>query len=317
MTNNNINPKGFILIEVLVAIAIFVLFSSAMVSMVLGSLTVVEKSSDYSYALNLSQENIEAVKIIQKKAWNDLSYTKSSVEFDGEWVLNGENTESLTGKFKRYVIFEPVYRDENGFLLNEETANSFRDVNTLKIISKVIWSNNNKELSVSNNTYISNWESAIWSQNDWSGGSGQEYYIEEDRFFSSESIRIGETLSLEEVATGTLATSGYLESSAFGPVNTGVFSVISWEDEIGGECLECYVKIQIKTAPDLNGSPGNWDTNWLGPNNTGESEDFFINKEGELINKINNGNKWILYRITLLGDGLNSPEFKGIKIYYK
>ncbi|MBN2838777.1 MAG: prepilin-type N-terminal cleavage/methylation domain-containing protein [Fusobacteriaceae bacterium] len=315
-TKNKTN--GFILIEVLIAIALFAVFASAMISMILGSLVVLEKGADYSYAANLSQESLEAIKVIENESWNQMIYDKSALGFEDGWFLAGEGTEERIGKFNRYIEFSPVFRDENKNIVSSTSLTAMLDVNSLNIESVVSWENNNKELSLSNALLITNWQSSIWEQNSWTGVSGQEIILDENSFYSSFNIQADDTLDLLEIATGTLAVNGYLESSFFGPVDIGVFSTISWEENIPSECPDCYVKVQIKTAEDYLGEPANWSNTWCGPEGEdGDEEDFFDSSEGNLISIEHNGDKWIKYKIILGGDGLNTPEIENLKIYYK
>lgn len=310
--------NGFILIEVLISIALFAVFASAIISMILGSLEVLEKGADYSYAANLSQEGIEAMKVIRDESWNQMVYKRSALGFENSWYLAGEGTTERIGKFNRYIEFLPVYRDQNKNIISSTTLGAILDLNSLNINSIVSWQNNNKEFSLSNTLLLTNWQSSIWEQNSWSSGPGQEIYLDENRFFSSSNIQADNTLSLLEVATNTLATSGYLESSAFGPVSKGVFSVISWKENIPSECPSCYVRVQIKTAEDSLGEAVNWSNTWCGPEGEDSDEnDFFERPEGSLINTDHNNDKWIKYKIILGGDGSNTPEIENLKIYYK
>ena len=310
--------KGFILIEVIISIAIFAIFAGAMVSMILGSFSVMQKGADYSFATNLSQEGIEVIRIIREGAWNELKYAKSALVFEDIWFLAGEETEERIDKFDRYIEFEAVYRDLDRELVSFDYPGAVLDINSLNINSVVAWQENEKLLSVSNKTMFTNWESDVWEQNTWLGGLGQAVYVDEDKFFENSNIKIGSTLILEEISTSTFAIFGSLQSSDFGPVDIGIFSSILWEENIPEFCNDCLVKVQIKTADDFNGIAQVWSDTWCGPRGEDNNEDdYFLNSQGELLSTDHKGDKWIKYRVILEGTEEYSPELEKIKIYYK
>jgi len=316
--NNFFKSEGFILIELIISVAIFVVFAGAMISMVLGSFSVMQKNSDYSFATNLNQENIEAVRSIKERGWNMLKFNKSALIFENEWLLAGENTEERIDKFNRYIKFSNVYRNSEQEIVSFDVPGAINDVNSLNINSVVNWEDNGKQFSVSNKTMFTNWQSDIWEQNSWSGGPSQEIYIKNDMFLSSLNIKVSGDLSLEEISTSTFNISGVLESSFFGPVGDGVFSSISWEENIPDSCNECLIKVQIKTAEDLSGVPQNWSNTWCGPEGeNNDSDDYFVSSQGELISVDHNSDKWIKYKITIEGSEEYTPQLKKIKIYYK
>jgi len=311
------NTKGYILIEAIIAISLFALVASGMVLLALNSLSLAEKGSNYSYASDLSQEGLEAIKSIKERAWNNILYTKTALQFNKAWSLAGEGTEEKIGKYTRYLLFEPVYRNS---LDNKISTNGTGqlDLNSLFVDSLVLWENANKTLSFSNKTIISNWQSAIWKQDDWSGGGGQSIYNIDNKFNTSLGLDFSGLIKLQQIATSTFESAGWLESSAFGPVDRGEFSIVLWKEYIPSLCSACWLGLQIKTAQDDNGSPGIWTNTWSGPEgDDGDETDFFENNQGGIINPGHNGQKWIKYKLSLKGDGLNSPEFSEIKIFYK
>ncbi len=310
--------NGFVLAEILIATALFMIFASAMVSMVLGSISIIEKAADHSFASNLSQEGLEAVLSIQNKAWNNLEYNSSALNFQGGWLLAGEGSEETIAKFLRHIEIDKIYRNLAGEIVLGSSTGAVLDINSLKISSLVSWQDKNTTLSSVNSKIISNWSSSIWEQNDWSGLSNEEILINSNTYDQSFSLDISSSIKLEEISTSTFSLSGYLISSAFGPTRDGIFSTIEWTEIIPENCLDCLIKVQIKTAEDSNGAPINWSNTWSGPDGEdGDDNDYFLDNEGSFINTSHNQDKWIKYKIILEGDGEKTPEFTKIKIYYK
>ncbi|MDA3840404.1 MAG: hypothetical protein PF572_04905 [Patescibacteria group bacterium] len=319
MMNKKISKfSGFILIEVLISVAIFVIFASALVSMILGSISVLQKGADYSFASNLSQEGLEATRGIRGNAWNELRFMKSALVFENGWSLAGEGTGEGLEKFIRYIDFSPIYRDQLGNIVDSLDANAILDINSLALDSIVSWQDNLKTLSVNNSVIFTNWQSKIWEQDSWLGNSGQEILLNGDEYFQSLNILADNSLSLEEISTSTFALDGSLESSAFGAVDLGIFSSLLWEENIPETCNDCKIRVQIKTASDSGGTPVNWSNTWSGPEGEdGDESDYFENSEGELININHNEDKWIKYKVIMEGEISQTPSFEKIKIYYK
>jgi len=65
------SQKGQSLLEVIIALAIFALISSALVSLSLGGFVGLEQGGEHMQAQALAQEGIEAVRSIRDRAWNE------------------------------------------------------------------------------------------------------------------------------------------------------------------------------------------------------------------------------------------------------
>ena len=114
-------------------------------------------------------------------------------------------------------------------------------------------------------------------------------------------------------------TSGYVISSAYDTGSASAFNVIEWNQVTPSCSPSCEVKLQVQTAPDNAGSPGVWSTTWSGPDGDedGDETDFFTNNTGELIHTDHNGDQWIRYKATLVGDSVNTPTLEEVIIYYQ
>ncbi len=113
---------------------------------------------------------------------------------------------------------------------------------------------------------------------------------------------------------GVYQSSGTYESSQFGPVSN--FNLIKWTGIIPSASED--LQVQIKTAPDNAGVPGAWYSNWCGPlGKIGNDSNFFTNSNGQIINPNIIGDNWIKYKLTLTGNGTNTPVLQSHTVNYK
>ncbi len=150
------------------------------------------------------------------------------------------------------------------------------------------------------------------SQTDWSGGSGQDDYTDQTRFFSTDggidySTDQGELKLLLLGATYT--TNGELVSSSIDLGQGSVFQQLSWSpvgqpSGVGSEP----VKFQIAT----NNDNATWD--FLGPDGTDAS--FYTNPTSDIAD-IHNGDRYIRYKVFLSTDDTSeTPSISDIAITY-
>ncbi len=113
-------------------------------------------------------------------------------------------------------------------------------------------------------------------------------------------------------------TEGYLISSAYNTGSPSAFNVIEW-DQVTPSCSpNCEVKLQIQTAPNNAGSPGAWSSTWCGPDGEdGDETDYFTVSTGQLIHTDHNGDQWIRYKATLVGDSVDTPVLEKTLVYYQ
>ena len=115
-------------------------------------------------------------------------------------------------------------------------------------------------------------------------------------------------------SAGGYQLSGTYESSDFGPQAN--YNLLKWTQTLPGPAYD--FKVQIKTAPDSGGSPGAWSPTWCGPEGEdGDETDYFTDPNGEIINPDHIGDNWIKYKLTLTGDGANTPVLEDITVNYK
>lgn len=133
-------------------------------------------------------------------------------------------------------------------------------------------------------------------QTDWSGGSGQEDYSAEDRYFADDgnvdaSIAAGD---VELKKTGEeYASGGWLESSTFDLGEEVNFQNLIWEPiDQPAETGEVPIRFQIATSN--SSSPANWD--FLGPDGTSDS---YYTATNTVFYEGHNGERYLRYRAYL------------------
>lgn len=158
--------KGFSLIEVILAVAIFMLFSTAAVGVVLQGFNLNRLGSEETVANQFAAEGIEAVKSIKNQAYSNLNAvnpTPRAVRRNASnvWEFNptdGSNDtliHNASDNYVRQVKAESVNRDGSGNIV--ETGGTL-DPDTKKITSTVSWNfNSARPESVILTTYLSDW----------------------------------------------------------------------------------------------------------------------------------------------------------------
>jgi len=179
---------GWSLVEAMVAIAIFAMMASALISLSVGALNPWLTGYGKSQAEALASEGLEAVRAIQARAWNELALTKSGLSWqDAKWQLMGENTQETIGDYTRQIVFSKVCRNEAGQIADCPATKT--DPHLILVKAQVSWNSPlGLEQSVEKKIYLSNWSSKFWEQSDWSGGGGQALWSASDKYYSGQNI---------------------------------------------------------------------------------------------------------------------------------
>jgi len=319
---NLVNSNGGqSVLEIVTALAIFALLSTALVTLILGNFDFFTAESEMMRGQQLADAGMNAVEAVRDEAWNNLIYSRSAVGLNGnQWELVGEGTTEQLDKYKRTIDFFPIYRNENGEI--SSSADAYLDVQSKEVEVNVSWQKKNgSELAVHRRKILSNWRVALWRQNDWSGGEGEEVWSEGtvNKFKASDGNLDfpGGKPSLKEVATSTFASSGELESSAFFIPAGKNFTALEWREDIPADCPACNIRLQIKTAKDIAGTPDIWTATWSGPDGEdGDEDDYFEAPQGSLINLKHNSDQWLKYRVLFDGDGAKTPRLEEVRVVY-
>ncbi len=129
--------KGFSLVELMLAGALFTLFASGMVEVLLFGLENDRLGEETTFATAYASEGIEAVRSIRAKRFDDLALSDATGiarNDSGDWHFSGnENTD---GKYTRVIVIGPVNRDGSGDI-DEQGGDT--DPDTLKVTVTVSW----------------------------------------------------------------------------------------------------------------------------------------------------------------------------------
>ena len=159
---------GFGMVELIVAIGIWIVLVASGTVFVLGGFEVNRLADEQNKASSLAQEGLEAGYSIKKQGWNTPFLATNCITGCG--VGNVSNTWGYLGsnnvfdKYTRQVFITPVSRDSTG---NIVSSGGTDDPNTKKITSTVTWNFSplrNEKISLIN--YVTNYAKRIignWS----------------------------------------------------------------------------------------------------------------------------------------------------------
>jgi len=305
------NQQGQSLIEITIAIVVFGLVGSAIVSLILGGGNTLIQGEKQLQIQLLTQEAMEAVFSIKNRAWNEIAYSKSALgTSSNQWNLVGEDTEEIIGDYKRIISFQNICRNIDKNIV--DCPGDYVDFHSKKVVVDIVWQGTEKKSTTTELTYLTNWDSKEWIQSDWSGSSSQAIWLDETKYdYSDGNIDHASSGEIKLAIDGDgYKTSAYLISSAYNMLDNSPVQIIEW-DEILASSTD--IQFQIRTSPNASSSPGIW-TNWYGANGI---DTYFTNATGTIISIALNDNQWMQYRVELLSNGSSTPTLKEIKINYK
>ena len=153
--------KGFLVVEVLLAAALFVTFATGMIAAVISGWDANRRAGEQTVAMAYVSEGLEAVRSIKNQDFANLLPTPSlgvARSAGGVWSFSGSNNATDSGRYTRVVSVEDVNRDASGNIVLTGTP----DPSTKKVTSSVAWDFTTarpQDLSVS--TYMTNWRAGI------------------------------------------------------------------------------------------------------------------------------------------------------------
>ncbi|PIR64100.1 MAG: hypothetical protein COY81_01930 [Candidatus Pacebacteria bacterium CG_4_10_14_0_8_um_filter_43_12] len=149
---------GFSIIELLVAMSLFLIVVVTGLTTVIYSFTINRRSVEETGAVLLSQEGLEAVRSIRDQDWNSLTPGTYGIDASGgNWTLSGSN--NTIDDYTREIIIEAVQRDGSGAVV---LSGGTVDPDTYRVISQTQWN----FIPSQTNTirfveYFSNWMKSI------------------------------------------------------------------------------------------------------------------------------------------------------------
>lgn len=144
-------------VEIIVAVAIFVIIAGSSVVTILGSFLTSRLAEEETKATSLAKQALEAASSIRNRSWDDLSYGQYGLNYSsGEWTLTGSS--DLTGKFTRIVDISEVQRDTGNNIVE---SGGIVDPETKKVTVNVYWDFSSSRMSeVEISQYFTNWQLA-------------------------------------------------------------------------------------------------------------------------------------------------------------
>lgn len=181
----HIKEAGFSVVEAMLAIAVFSLFTASFVGAGIQGLQSTAEGGERVRAQALITEGFAAVESIADAEWNSLTLTQSGVEEDGtEWSFSGEGTTDTIGLFTRTITFEDVCRDGSEIIAACPAA--YTDPQTKQVTIEVTWDGPYRQESISSTALFTHWDHAQWQQTDWVGGVGQTQWTDETQYESDD-----------------------------------------------------------------------------------------------------------------------------------
>lgn len=155
------NVPAFSLIEILLAMTLFAIFSMGIFYVSLDTIQTDSRIQLDNEALLYAQEGLEAIRNIRDRDYLALTNGDHGLSFDGtEWVFIAA-PEDIYGFYSRTVTISDVYRDVDGEIAETGTF----DPETKKVVSEVSWDwKSIIPRSISLTTYLSNWTGDDWIQ---------------------------------------------------------------------------------------------------------------------------------------------------------
>lgn len=150
--------KGQSIVEVIVAVAIFITLAASGVVSILGAFSSTRLSEEEGKATMIAAEGINAAYSIKNKNWDALvDGNYGLADTDGYWILQGQSDTTLN-KYLRVVTISSVRRNLSGEIADEGSI----DNDTKLITSKVSWNfsplrDNLVEIA----SLVTNWQESV------------------------------------------------------------------------------------------------------------------------------------------------------------
>lgn len=153
------NIKAFSIIEIIIAAALFIIFSSGAVGIILFGLDMNRLGGEQTIANQYASEGLEAIRSIKNQNFSNLVNTSATgiSRSGGVWTLSGTN--NTFDKYTRTISISDSQRDVMG---NIVSSGGTIDPSTKIVISTVSWNvSGSRNNSVVLTTYIANWKGSI------------------------------------------------------------------------------------------------------------------------------------------------------------
>ena len=195
-------PKGALLIEVLLAVAIFGALGAIAAQALVVSYRGNEAATEKGAAAQLMAETVRAVRAASDESWQQLyGLTKDTAHYhpelqNGKWVIVAGD-EALTlgsAQYIRYFTVSNVSRDPTTRSIESTYVSANDDPSTQKVTVVVTASTTG---ALSTTAYLMRWRNQVCDQEAWTtGGSTGTHTCPDTTYGTVSNITPGETLQL-------------------------------------------------------------------------------------------------------------------------
>ncbi len=156
--------KGFSVIEVIIAAAVFVTFASGAVVAVISAINTNRLGAEQTIANQYTSEGMEAIRSIRNQSGGFATLAAKAgvgnqgiAVSGGVWIFSGaNNTLASDNRFVRTIVVTSVQRDASG---NIVASGGTVDGNTYKVVVTTSWNfNTARANSVQLTEYLTNWK---------------------------------------------------------------------------------------------------------------------------------------------------------------
>src|SRR3989338_9963903 len=135
-------PRGLGLVEVILAVALFALFATALIGLLMNSYGSDFQAEEKDKATLYAQQGLEAVRSIRRQAWNLLVNGSYGLDnSSGYWEFFSGPDLLEDGRYTRVVTIADACRDSGGNLADCTAATT--DSHTKKITSTITYTSIN------------------------------------------------------------------------------------------------------------------------------------------------------------------------------
>lgn len=129
--------KGFSIIELILAGAVFTVFSWGVIEVLLFGLVSDRLNQEMTIATEYAAAGLEAVRVIKHESFDALATTSGTgvTKQDGFFIFDGENN-VLDGKYTRTIVIAAGKRDGDG---NITEGDGTDDADTVRVTVTVAW----------------------------------------------------------------------------------------------------------------------------------------------------------------------------------
>jgi prepilin-type N-terminal cleavage/methylation domain-containing protein len=148
MKNNKDKKRGFSLLELMLAVAVFALGATVMISLLIDSNLSTRLSTEKTNSLFFAKEGIDATRTIRDNGdWADLTAGNHGLDnSSGDWIFNGESD----------TIDSSLEVDDNKYTRVVNIENVSTSTKNISVI--ITWNLANRPATTTIRTILTNWK---------------------------------------------------------------------------------------------------------------------------------------------------------------